>query len=65
MVPASSPYTTTPPMAGTPVLPPQAVYNPTPPVKPVAKKSTGCMGVLLVALGLAPLVWVLVALTAH
>jgi serine/threonine protein kinase len=65
MVPASSPYTTTPPMAGAPVLPPQAVYNPTPPVKPVAKKTTGCMSILLVALGLAPLVWVLVALTAH
>src|SRR4029077_17446 len=26
-------------------LPPQAVYNPTPPVKPVVKQSAGCMGV--------------------
>src|SRR6202521_200239 len=65
MVPAASPYTTTPPMAGTPVMPPQAVYNPAPPVKPVAKKTTGCMSILLVVLGLAPLVWILVALTAH
>src|SRR6202158_6255432 len=40
MVPASSPYTTTPPMAGTPVMPPQTVYNPAPPIKPVAKKTT-------------------------
>jgi hypothetical protein len=69
MVPALAPYATTPPMTGTPVMPApmpaQAVYNPTPPVKPVAKKATGCMTVLLVALALAPLVWVLVALTAH
>jgi serine/threonine protein kinase len=65
MVPAASPYTTTPPMAGAPVMPPQAVYNPTPPVKPVAKKTTGCMSMLVVALGLAPLLWVLVAVTAH
>ena len=65
MVPASSPSTTTPPMAGTPVMPPQAVYNPTPPVKPVAKKTTGCMSILLVVLGLTPLVWILVAVTAH
>ena len=65
MVPASSPSTTTPPMAGTPVMPPQAVYNPTPPVKPVAKKTTGCMSILLVVLGLTPLVWVLVAVTVH
>ena len=65
MVPTSSPYTTTPPMAGTPVMPPEAVYNPAPPVKPVAKKTTGCMSILLVLLGLAPLVWILVALAAH
>jgi eukaryotic-like serine/threonine-protein kinase len=64
MVPASSPYTTTPPLSGTPVMPGQAVYNPTPPVKPTAKKTSGCMSILLVALGLAPLVWVLVTLTA-
>src|ERR1700694_4741094 len=43
MVPAAAPYSTTPPMMGTPVLPPptpgQAVYNPTPPVRPAAKKA--------------------------
>jgi serine/threonine-protein kinase len=27
--------------------PPQAVYNPAPPVKPVVKQSSGCMGVLV------------------
>jgi eukaryotic-like serine/threonine-protein kinase len=65
MVPTLAPYTTTPPMTGTPVMPAQAVYNPAPPVKPVAKKATGCMSVLLVAFALAPLVWGLVAFTAH
>jgi hypothetical protein len=34
-------------------------------VKPVAKKTSGCMSVLVGALGLAPLLWVLVALTSH
>jgi serine/threonine-protein kinase len=33
--------------------PPQAVYNPTPPVKPVVKQSSGCMGVLVGLLTLA------------
>jgi eukaryotic-like serine/threonine-protein kinase len=65
MVSASSPYTTTPPISGTPVMPPQAVYNPTPPVRPVAKKTSGCMSILLVVLGVTPLVGVLVAVTAH
>jgi serine/threonine protein kinase len=33
----------------------QAVYNPAPPVKPIAKKaSTGCLGVLALVVGLAP-----------
>jgi hypothetical protein len=36
-------------------IPIQAVYNPTPPVKPVAKKTAGCLGVLLGTLGLASL----------
>jgi serine/threonine protein kinase len=69
MVPANAPYTTTPPMSGTPVMPApmqvKAVYNPTPPVKPAAKKTTGCMSILIGALGLAPIVWVLVALISH
>ena len=41
--------------------PPQAVYNPAPPVKPVAKKSTGCMGILVGALTIAPTLYLLVA----
>src|SRR6202158_5581784 len=65
MVPAQAPYTTTPPMSGTPVMPApmpvQAVYNPTPPVKPVAKKTTGCMSILVGMLGLALLVPILIA----
>ena len=28
-------------------VPPQGIYNPTPPVKPVVKKSSGCLGVLV------------------
>jgi eukaryotic-like serine/threonine-protein kinase len=69
MVPAHAPYTTTPPMSGTPVVPApmpvQAVYNPTPPVKPAAKKTSGCMSILVGALGLVPLVWSFVLLTSH
>jgi len=34
-------------------VPPQAVYNPAPPVKPVVKQSSGCMGVLAGLLTLA------------
>jgi serine/threonine protein kinase len=34
-------------------VPPHAVYNPAPPVKPVVKQSSGCMGVLLGMLTLA------------
>jgi serine/threonine protein kinase len=59
--------------AGVPVMaggmpaaaPPQAVYNPTPPVRPVAKKSTGCLGVLVGALGLLPALYILVAALLH
>jgi serine/threonine-protein kinase len=36
-------------------IPIQAVYNPTPPVKAVAKKTAGCLGVLLGTLSLASL----------
>jgi serine/threonine protein kinase len=53
------PGATAPPaiMPGTPIgiaiqqpamaVPPQAVYNPAPPVKPVVKQSSGCMGLLV------------------
>jgi hypothetical protein len=69
MVPAAALYATTPPVVGMPVMPAQApvqaVYNPAPPVKPVAKKTSGCLSVLVGALGLAPLLWILVALASH
>src|SRR5438132_1311966 len=46
--------------AGSPI---QAVYNPTPPVKPVVKKasSAGCMSLLVLALASAPALALLVA----
>ena len=49
MVPgAASMHSASMPVMAVASLPIQAVYNPTPPVKPSAKKqSTGCMGVLL------------------
>jgi serine/threonine-protein kinase len=47
-------------------IPMQAIYNPTPPVKPVTKRATaGCLGVLTGTLGLASLLVVLVVLYAH
>jgi len=46
-------------------IPIQAVYNPTPPVKPVTKKTAGCLGVLIGTLGLASLFVVLIGLYAH
>jgi serine/threonine protein kinase len=71
MVPSATqlPSGTLPAMAGMPPMqasapvPIQAVYNPTPPVKPVAKKaSTGCMSLLVLALGVAvPVVWAIAA----
>jgi hypothetical protein len=50
------------PMAAQPV---QSVYNPTPPVRPVAKKTAGCMGIIAGTLGLVPLVWALAAALPH
>ena len=46
-------------------VPPQAVYNPAPPVKPVVKQSSGCMGVLVGVLTLAAGVVVLAATYLH
>ncbi len=46
-------------------VPPQAVYNPTPPVKPVVKQSSGCMGVLVGALTLAAVAVLLAASVLH
>jgi serine/threonine-protein kinase len=67
MVPTATPV----PSGGLPAMampagappPIQAVYNPTPPVKPSAKKqSAGCMGVMLLCLGLASTAIALAAL---
>jgi serine/threonine-protein kinase len=50
------------PAAGAPV---QAAYNPAPPVRPVAKKATGCMGILVGAVALTPALCLLVAASVH
>src|SRR5712692_4617169 len=46
-------------------LPIQAVYNPTPPVKPVTKKTAGCLSVMIWTLGLASLLVGLIGMYAH
>jgi eukaryotic-like serine/threonine-protein kinase len=46
-------------------VPPQAVYNPAPPVKPVVKQSSGCMGLLVGILTLATAVALLGATYLH
>jgi hypothetical protein len=45
--------------------PPLPVYNPAPPVKPVVKQSTGCMGVLVAALSMAAATGLLAAAYLH
>ena len=45
--------------------PVQAAYNPTPPVKPVAKQSTGCLSVLVVAFSLTASLALLAAAFVH
>ena len=45
--------------------PPLPVYNPAPPVKPVVKQSTGCMGVLVAALSMAAAIGLLGAAYLH
>jgi hypothetical protein len=61
-------------MAGTPVMPSaspmpgqpvQSVYNPTPPVRPVAKKAAGCLGIIAGALGLVALAGTLLVALPH
>jgi eukaryotic-like serine/threonine-protein kinase len=46
-------------------VPPHAVYNPAPPVKPVVKQSSGCMGVLLGMLTMAAAAVLLAATYLH
>ncbi len=64
----SLPAGTLPSMAMPAGVPPpiQAVYNPTPPVRPAAKKqSAGCMGVMLMCVGLASAAITVTALVIH
>jgi eukaryotic-like serine/threonine-protein kinase len=51
--------------AAQPIAPVHAVYNPTPPARPVAKKATGCMGVIAGALALTPAIYLLLASSLH
>jgi hypothetical protein len=48
-----------------PAQPVQSVYNPTPPVRPVAKKTAGCLAIIAGVLGLVPVVLALVAAVLH
>src|SRR6202521_2693956 len=50
------------PVAGAPA---QAVYNPTPPVRPAAKKATGCLGVVLLAIAMMPALCLLLVVSLH
>jgi Protein kinase domain len=69
MVPAAAQAAS---MASTPAVPSiaepaaaaqvQAVYNPAPPVKPAAKKASGCLGVIAGVLALTPALLLLAAL---
>lgn len=71
MVPGAAPYPgVVPAMPGIPMMPSaspmpaqpvQSVYNPTPPVRPAAKKTSGCIGLIGGAIGLLPLAWFLLA----
>jgi serine/threonine-protein kinase len=75
MVPGATPYPgAVPAMAGLPVMPAgspmparpvQSVYNPTPPVKAVAKKTSGCMGMIAGVMAMVALAGLVVALVAH
>ena len=46
-------------------VPVQVAYNPTPPVKPAAKKASGCLGVLVGIAGVAALAGLLAAAALH
>ena len=46
-------------------IPPEAVYNPTPPVKAVVKQSSGCLGLLVGTISLAAVVALLAAIYLH
>ena len=75
MVPGATPYSTAvPAMSGLPVTPAgspmpaqpvQSVYNPTPPVKPTAKKTSGCMGLIGGSIAFGALTLLLALLVTH
>ncbi len=75
MVPGATPYPgAIPAIAGMPVMPAaspmpaqpvQSVYNPTPPVRPVAKNTFSCMGLIGGTLAVAALAGLVVAVAAH
>jgi serine/threonine protein kinase len=50
---------------GVPVMAQAPVYNPTPPVRPVAKKATGCLSLIASVLVLMPALYLLVATAVH
>ncbi len=63
MVPSAAGMVAPPTASPMPAV--QSVYNPTPPVRPAAEKTAGCMGILGGALALAPLAWVLASALLH
>jgi serine/threonine protein kinase len=75
MVPGATPYSTavpgvsvlpvTPAGSPMPAQPVQSVYNPTPPVKPAAKKTSGCMGLIGGSIAFGALAVLLVLLVNH
>jgi serine/threonine-protein kinase len=46
-------------------VPPQAVYNPAPPVKPTVKRASGCLGIMVGILALASSAGLLLVLAFH
>jgi eukaryotic-like serine/threonine-protein kinase len=50
------------PVSGPPA---QAVYNPTPPVRPAVKKATGCLGMLVGVIALVPALGLLAGTSLH
>jgi serine/threonine protein kinase len=50
---------------GVPVMSQAPAYNPTPPVRPMAKKATGCLSILGGVLALTPVLYLLVATALH
>jgi len=64
-IPAIAGMPVMPAAAPMPAQPVQSVYNPTPPVRPVAKKTAGCLGVIGAALVLIALAGSALAVVGH